>query len=243
MKASTILESPLKLVKGIQKIIWPEICILCGDRLNKDEHYLCLHCLSDLPRTEYHLKPDNRITRLALPLAPSIRSANWFYYHHDAPCHKLIHAIKYHDRPQLARYLGREFASELSADDFFANNKIDVILPIPLHWTRFVKRTYNQAEMIARGFSDITGIEVGDHLHAVRRHVSQTRGGRESRALNVEGIFGIKHSEELSGLNIAILDDVITTGATITSAARTVIEAGIKPVSLTFISLGATQLR
>ncbi len=224
-------------------MIWPVNCLLCGTPLNDDENYLCLHCLSDLPRTGFHLKPDNRITRLALPLAPEIRSANWFYYHHDAPSHKLIHTIKYHDRPQLARYLGREFASELITDRFFANNRIDIILPIPLHWTRFAKRTYNQAYRIALGISDMTGIPVGDHLNAIRRHKSQTRGGSESRAVNVEGVFGVRHTEELKGLHIALLDDVITTGATITAGAGALIDAGVQPASLTFISLGATQLR
>ncbi|MDE6396959.1 MAG: ComF family protein, partial [Muribaculaceae bacterium] len=157
--------------------------------------------------------------------------------------HKLIHAIKYHDRPLLARYLGREFASELVADRFFENNPVDIILPIPLHWTRFVKRTYNQARQIALGVSDMTGIPIGDNLQAVRRHVSQTKSGSESRARNVEGVFGVRHAEELDGLHIALLDDVITTGATITAAAGAIINADIKPASLTFISLGATQLR
>ena len=224
-------------------MIWPENCLLCGNPLNDEEKHLCLHCLSSLPRTGYHLRPDNRITRLALTLAPEIRSANWFFYHHDAPCHKLIHTIKYHDRPGLARYLGREFASELIADRFFENHPVDIILPIPLHWTRYAKRTYNQAHQIAIGISGITGIVVGDHLKAVRRHKTQTKSGSESRAKNVEGVFDVTHADDLNGLHIALLDDVITTGATITAAAGTLIDAKVQPASLTFISLGATKLR
>lgn len=231
-----------KIGKALRRIVWPETCLLCDRQLTLDEKYICLHCLTEMPRTRFHLNPENRVARLVLPLAPNVRSACWFFYHHDSRWHKLIHTIKYHDRPGLAIYLGREFGEELLADGFFAGNPVDVILPIPLHTTRLLRRTYNQAALIARGLAEIISIPVGDNLIAVKSHRSQTRNNSESRSLNVEGIFAVRHPEELNGLHIAILDDVITTGATITAAANAIIEAGIKPASLTLISLGATRL-
>lgn len=233
----------LSMLRGALSVVWPDNCPLCGRRLTGDETVMCLHCLAQMPRTDNHLTDNNRVTQLILPLTHDVRAANWFYYDTDSPYHTLIHDIKYHDARRRARLLGREFAAMLSSDGFFDNHPVDVILPIPLHWTRHLRRNYNQAELVAKGMADITGITIGDNLYTTRRHDSQTRQQRSERALNVKDIFGVRDADLLDRLHIAILDDVITTGSTITAAANALINAGVRPASLTLMSLGLTKLR
>lgn len=170
-----------------------------------------------------------------------IRVISWFVYNHEHPSHRLIHDIKYHDRRFLGNRLGREFAREVMAHGDMADTPVDIILPIPLHWTKFLSRGYNQAREIALGFAEVVGAEVGSNLYARRAHRTQTRRTSVERNDNVAGIFGVRCPHDLDGRHIAVLDDVITTGATITAAMRAILAVS-SPASLTAISLCNTRL-
>ena len=207
--------------------VWPETCPICGNVLLKHETPLCLKCLAQLPRT--HSERD--LPYVGAP-GNSIRLVSWFVYDTEHPSHRLIHHIKYHDFRNLARKLGREFAMQ----KYEELKHIDIILPIPIHWTKFLRRTYNQTYEVGLGVSDILLVRVNKNLFALRPHITQTRAGRSEREQNVQGIFGIRSPEELNGKHIAILDDVVTTGATMYSALKAILEV-TKPASVTFISL------
>lgn len=225
-----------KFVRLLLNPVWPRLCAQCGDALTQAENVLCLRCQMQLPRinsTRYlvHIgAPGNRI---------AVRS--WFSYSPTLPSHKLIHDIKYRDRRNLAQKLGREFGAELQADNFLEQNPVDIILPIPLHWSKHLKRSYNQAREIALGIADSLGTPVAKNLYAPHAHSTQTARNREERDANVRGIFALRHPEQLDGRHVAILDDVITTGATMFSAADTILAAA-SPASLTFLSLGQTNI-
>lgn len=191
---------------------------------------MCLKCLTAIPRCDR----DATLPYLGAP-GNTIEVRSWFVYSHDDPSHKLIHDIKYNNRIRLARALGRELAMQKLLDDI----EIDIILPIPLHWTKHLVRGYNQSSRIARGIRDVTGINIGRNLYARRPHDSQTHRSRAQRATNVAGIFGLRDSEALNGKRIAILDDVITTGATMFSALDTIL-AKTSPQSVIFLSLSRT---
>lgn len=216
-------------------VIWPRECALCERPLEATEDVLCLQCLMELPR----YGDTRQIVNTSVP-GGSIAVRSWFFYDSYAPFARLIRDIKYHDRPGLARKLGREFAVELEGDAFFSDHPIDVILPVPLHWTKHVARSYNQAAEIARGVSDVSGIKVGDNLRATRAHRTQTARSSTERDENVRDIFRIVRPAELDGRHIALLDDVITTGATMFSALHEIL-AVCRPASITFLSLGNTR--
>lgn len=221
------------IVRRSLVLIWPDNCPLCGTPLNFGETPVCLECLVKIPR----IATDRRLKYVGAPGGNEVIERSWFFYDHSDPSHLLIHHIKYHDRRNLARKLGREFAMQKLLDDI----ALDVILPIPLHWTKQLRRGYNQSNEIARGIKDVLPqVCVQHNLRAVRAHETQTHRGRDERNENVRGIFSVRRPEELNGRHIALLDDVITTGATMYSALQTVLEVA-QPASVTFLSLARTR--
>ncbi len=220
-------------------LLAPAICPCCGKLLLDSEEGLCLECLSLLPRAtgidRVSIEP-----YLSNGVAPPGIAASWFLYRPDSPFAAIIRQAKYDGRPRLARELGRCFTRELMSRQLSGIGlaQVDVLLPVPMHISKRIKRGYNQADSIAAGISDITGIPVGDNLVATRRHSSQTRQSATRRRANVAGIIACCHAEELEGLNVAIVDDVITTGATITDAVLAISLSSAMPATIGALSLG-----
>lgn len=205
----------------VADILFPRVCAVCGRPLVSGEDVMCLGCLVDLPRTNQHLRQPNDIhTRLISLHAPLERCASLFHYHRENPYSRLIKGAKYRGRPSIGRKLARMFATELKPTGFF--DGIDLIIPIPIHLFRFLSRGYNQTHYIARGISDVTGIEVGDNLRASRPHSAQARKGADARRANAADTFSVIRPRELAGHHILVVDDVITTGSTMVSALDTI---------------------
>ena len=202
------------ILRSAVDIASPPECLVCGRRLIDGEHYMCLHCLMALPRTNTHLNDMHRIPMRMLRHVPNCRLASWFRYSNGSPYNILIKRIKYHDSPQLAQFLGRTFAAEIAPSGFFDN--IDALIPVPLHWTRRLKRGYTQTLRIAKGISEHTGIPILDNLRATRPHSTQTALSRTERSMNIRSeIFDVRNPSALSGKTILLIDDVATTGATL----------------------------
>lgn len=220
--------------------VFPRTCRCCGQSLMADEQLLCLGCKADLPRTELHRIDFNTVHqriggRTALEVA-----AGWFYYYSDSPYARLIREAKYDDRPKTARRLGRAYGEELAADGL--QGRFDVLLPVPLHRDKLLRRGYNQSLEIARGMAEALGCEVGDNLVAVRKHKTQTRRSGYERFANVKGSFEVDHPSELEGLRVAIVDDVVTTGSTLLDCVNA-ISASSAPASISVLSIGVTKMR
>lgn len=229
------LSLPLRLGYFLRRSVtfaWPDNCPLCDAPLHYGERPVCVSCLARIPR----VRNDKTLTFIGVP-GNSIVTRSWFTYNHDDISHKLIHDIKYHDRCHLARKLGRELAAQKS----LARAGIDLIVPIPIHFSKLLKRGYNQTYEIARGIRDVTGIEVSTDLVAVKPHESQTRRNSAERMENVKDVFAVRRPQSFDGRHIALLDDVITTGATMMSAV-TAIKAVSRPASVSFLSLARTQM-
>lgn len=206
---------------------------MCKRHLMPQEKALCTTCLVRLPRTGIHLTGANAVKdALSNAPAPPGLAAAWFHYNPRGEFATLVRRAKYSDRPGLARRLGRLFATELAADVPAAVDAVDVLLPVPMHYLKYLRRGYNQSIEIARGISDVTGIPVGDNLVAIKAHASQTRRSRAQRLKNVAGIVECRHPAELEGLDVAIVDDVFTSGATIAECAIAIGRAGAVPASV-----------
>lgn len=210
------------------RLLFPETCAVCGKPLIKSEQLICLHCLYKLPRTDFHTDRDNKVElRLRGKIAVEAASS-FFYFNKGSEFRHLIHLLKYKDQKEIGQILGRQAAFALKRDGIFAD--VDCIVPIPLHKKRERKRGYNQAEWIAKGLSEILEIPVETHgIHRIKTTKTQTRKSVWDRWLNVQEIFGITDIEAIRGKHILIVDDVLTTGATIESCATTLLEIeGVK---------------
>lgn len=207
------------LFEDVLSVVFPPRCHACGHPLPRTRRYLCGGCLADLPMASYEID-SNPISEVLRSIKEGDVGMAYLKYEPGNSTARLIHDFKYRGFSRLARYLGRLAAEEIRHSGIF--DTVDLLLPVPLHSIKRIKRGYNQALEIARGIQDVTGIEVGNQLVAVRSHGTQTRLSHTARQVNVENVFGVRHPEELEGRTILIIDDVFTTGATLMSAATTV---------------------
>jgi ComF family protein len=146
-----------------------------------------------------------------------------------------MHRLKYDGKTAIGSELGMMFGHKLKETGWF--NNIDVIVPIPLHRTKELRRGYNQCSFIADGMAEVLSIPVSRNaLYRVKASSTQTKKSRFDRTENVEDVFkAINKSVE--GKNILLIDDVVTTGATLTAASVKLLEAGAKSVSIATIAI------
>jgi ComF family protein len=175
------------------------------------------------------------MARLFWGIIPVERAAALFYYEAGSETANILYELKYHNHPEIGVVMGRMIGREFSESGFF--DGIDMLVPIPLARSRQRHRGYNQSRSIAEGISQITGQPISDQLvrrtHFVK---SQTQMGRRERQENVADVFEVKNLDGIHGRHLLLIDDVVTTGATITACARELLKAG--DVTLSILSLG-----
>ncbi|MDE7092132.1 MAG: ComF family protein [Muribaculaceae bacterium] len=220
-------------------ILYPEVCEICGQSLVNGESVLCTACNAAMPRTYNHRKGSmSPIHRRLFNHTPIEQAASLFDYVKQSPYARLIHLMKYNNRPDIGVKLGQMFAHELDDDHFF--DDITMLVPIPVHYTRLIKRGYNQTEKVAEGISDVTSIPVVNALKAVKSHSTQTAFSAYERWKNVAGIYDISNPDLLANQHIALIDDVITTGSTMVTCCEAIHQAA-PTAKISVISLGATK--
>lgn len=222
------------------RIVFPDVCEVCGSSLVRGEEVICLKCDMNMPRTRVHNDSFNIIHERLAGKTPIERAAGYFYYYRESDYAAIIHNAKYNGRPIIARKLAMRFARELMADNFF--DGIDIILYVPMFFLKKIKRGYNQSEYIAQGISQATNITVGHNLISKRSHSSQTKKNSYSRWLNAQGVYDVINPEELENKHVLIVDDVITTGATLLACCD-VVHNAVPSATISVLSLAVTRLR
>ena len=222
------------MLSSLLDFFFPRMCPVCGNRLELDEHPLCLRCNMDMPRTMFWEHPyDNPLARMYWGKIPVEKAAAYFYFVPKAGTAQMVYGAKYRGRGNIAIELGEMLADEMKGffDDF------DCIVPVPVTIKRKMKRGYNQSDMIAQGISNVTGIPIERHT-VIRRHFdkSQTHLTRDERILNVDDVFVLKDADSVKGKHVLLVDDVITTGATTISCAKQILKA--ENVKISILSLG-----
>jgi ComF family protein len=167
------------------------------------------------------------------------RAAGYFYYYRGNPYTRLIHVAKYNGRPETGRELAARFADEIINDGFF--DGMDLIVSVPLHRFKKLKRGYNQTEYIAEGIARKTGLVINRNLIALKPHSSQTRKNAFERWKNSLDIYGVKNPEELENKHVLLVDDVITTGSTMLACCEAIHRAA-PSATISVIALGVTNL-
>ncbi|MBC7946956.1 MAG: ComF family protein [Chitinophagaceae bacterium] len=194
-------------------LLFPQVCTGCGGDLPFTETTLCLRCLDSLPDTRFEFHPDNPVEKKfwgRLPLSGATAS---YYFTSESLIQHLMHEFKYRGNKELGRQLGRMMGNHIQSSGRF---DVDALLPLPLFLSRQKKRGFNQAEILCQGIAEILKIPIMTSAIA-RTHStdSQTNKGRIERWKNMEGNFIILDNELISGKHLLLVDDVITTGATL----------------------------
>ena len=208
----------MSLWSDLWELFFPRCCLLCGKRLLNGEEHLCFQCLSELPRTNLHLKIGSEMEKCLWGKLPIERASAFLFYTKGSDVRKLLFEIKYYGNADLGCFLGRCMARELYPTGFFKG--IDGIVPVPLHPQKLDKRGYNQSEMLAKGIASVVNIPVVSHwLVRTQNTETQTHKGNYERWVNVKDVFGCPSKNDLFGKHILLVDDVMTTGATIVACA------------------------
>jgi len=232
-------KKPISFWHRLLDLISPQLCVVCGKRLSAIEEVICIACNLKLPRTDFSKNPyDNEMAKLFWGQIPIERAAAFFYYESHSKTANVIYKLKYKSHPEIGPVMGRKVAVEFQRDHFF--DGIDGIVPIPLTKKRFRQRGYNQSEEIAKGINEMTGIPI--YTGIVKRTVfkgSQTRRRRWERQENVEYAFSLVDGEPIMGKHILLIDDVVTTGATVIACAKELCKAG--GVRISILSLGLAK--
>lgn len=223
----------------VADLLLPRYCPVCRNPLSAHERHVCTKCFADLPRTLLHRRRFNVMEQLFAGKTPIERATGYFWYERDNRFAQILQSIKYRNKPTMGLYLAERFAGEIAPDGFFEG--IDAIIPIPLHRSKIASRGYNQSLFIAKGISRATGIPVLDVVTASLPHSTQTRKGIYERYVNTRGIFSLRHPEQLEGKHVLIVDDVVTTGATLLSCSE-MLHAGVKDIKISLATLAVTRL-
>lgn len=220
-------------------VAMPRVCPVCGRALDGDERWVCRKCLLGLPRTRYEEVEFNTMEQLFAGKVPIERATAYFFYEKGSPYSSILHDIKYHGMPQMGRWLTARAVHDMEASHFF--DGIDVVTAVPLYRGKRARRGYNQSEYLARGLSDALGIPYVELLKEVRSHATQTHKSALERWQNIQGNYALnKQAGELSGKHVLLVDDVITTGSTLTVCATLL--KGLPDVKVSLFTLAAARL-
>ncbi len=219
----------MRLASVLGGFLAPAVCEICGRELAVGERMLCLHCIDSRPAVTTHAVANIRAERFPRNM-PIAGVYPYITYRHHHPWSQLIRRGKYNDRPDLLRHLAALHGRALAAQGLTAG--IDCLVPVPMHWLKRMTRGYNQAQVIAEAIGRETALPVVEMLAMRTLHRTQTRRDLESRIDNVAGSFKLHGSRSPRGLHIGLVDDILTSGATLTEAARTLIEAGASKITV-----------
>jgi len=217
----------ISLFSSFIDLIYPELCIMCKRSLNDGEHTLCAQCWNDLPAYVPEIDiVDELKQKLQVPIYIAKISALWQF---DENVQMIIHRLKYKHHKALARQIAKQMIEKIRLEQ--TDNKIDLLIPVPLHRKRKRRRGYNQSTLICNALSRISHIPTDEQsLKRIRNTASQTKLDIYQRIKNVSGAFQVIKKEKIASKTIILVDDVITTGSTINACAEQLMLNGAKEV-------------
>jgi ComF family protein len=227
-----------RILTDFISLFYPRICIYCKRVLISKEEFLCLHCRLTLPTTGIHKNANDGLFKRLMVITNLHEVHSYLNFNKGGIAQKILHEIKYKGQQELGKSIGEWFGYHIL--DKIKESNIDLIVPIPLHVAKRKRRGYNQSELIALGLSNSLDIPCEPNLLIRTKHTStQTKKGKTERWLNVENIFALNtRNIDIENKHILLVDDVITTGATIESAGYMLNRNGIAKISVACIASG-----
>lgn len=215
--------------------LYPVLCNGCGKPLPQKELYMCIECEFSLPLTHYIHWRNNPIERMLWGRFPFAQAASYMVFAKNGLTQRILHNIKYNGNKELGFFMGQKFGKQMLGTAFASG--IEAIIPTPIHKRKMLQRGFNQSECIANGLGDALGIPV--YANAVQRvtyAVSQTLSDKLQRIENVKDAFHVEDIKAVEGKKILLLDDTITTGATLESLALCLTKANVNQLSISTLA-------
>jgi ComF family protein len=223
-----------RLFKNLFSLFYPPLCIGCSEALMENENFFCPECFLELPKTNYHLISNNLAYERVAGKITVQKASSFLYYNKNGLAQKLMVEFKYRGNIHLGKWIGSYIAKDLLASGFFEG--IDFIVPVPLHTKKRKRRGFNQSEILSRSISAISGVPMEtNNLYRGKANISQTRKGIYERWKNTQGIFDLKDAELFKNKHILLIDDVLTTGATLEACAQALLKS--KNIKISILTL------
>lgn len=231
-------EKTTELFKELINLIYPDLCPCCLSQQPLQNHFICLKCLADLPFTDHYKFPrENEVSTIFWGRIPVRAATALLYFSGGGKTQQILYRIKYEKRGDIGREMGKLMGYYLRKSPAFEN--VDIILPIPLHPKKQSLRGFNQASLLAEGMSETMEIPwLSNVLKRKRNNPSQTKLSRENRITNSKSLFEVVQSNQIEGKNVLLVDDLVTTGATLESCGMEILEAGAKNLFISTLGCG-----
>lgn len=219
-------------------LLFPRSCYACDGAMARGEKYICTKCSVKLPYTDTHVYGATELNPLQRRFWGKVPVRFAFAYLHFMPkgrVQRLLHKLKYKGANELGEHLGQRYGSLLS--DYQYSGQFDLVVPVPLHRHKLRRRGYNQAESFAKGLAD--ALQLPHNGKAIYRAINtstQTSKSRFDRWQNVDQVFQVPQPELVQGKRVLLVDDVMTTGATLEACAVVLLAAGAAEVSVATIA-------
>ena len=228
------------VVLDAMSLLMPRTCLICGRPLLENEGSVCVACRYNIPLTGFSKRKDNPVKLIFENIMPVESATAMFWFVGGTEWQRIIHKFKYSGRWFFAQKMGEWLGEELRDSGNF--DDVDLIIPIPLHFRRRLVRGYNQSEQLALGVGRKLGVRCDfGSVRRCRYNDSQTSKMEAERWENVDSIFEVRSAKKLRGRHILLIDDVLTTGATISSCATTIIRACEGDVRISVASLAVSR--
>lgn len=209
----------MKLLKEIAHIFYPDVCLGCQSHLTTNENTICINCRHQLPLTNFSNEPNNLVEKTFYGRVKINEATALFYFFKKGSVQELIHNLKYRNQQQVGTILG-----EWLGDDMLQSNRfkdLDFIIPVPLHRKKLKKRGYNQVKTFGESLSKKLETPFNETiLKRVSSTNTQTKRLRLDRWKNVHELFLVEHPSEMENKHILLIDDIITTGATLEACCK-----------------------
>ncbi len=211
------------------KLFFPNTCLICNYALYEHEKHICRKCIKNLPRSYFHLTDENPLNKIFWGRVDIEKVVSFLLYTKGSHVKQILHSLKYGTRKEVGYELGKMYAKELADINYFSN--LDYLVPVPLHPKKMNIRGYNQSEWIAKGLAEhLPGKVMTDNLYKKTHTTSQTNKGRFSRWENIASSFDVRDTSLFENKKVLLVDDVLTTGATIEACATTL--SNIKGITI-----------
>lgn len=223
---------PHSIISGIYELLYPQICYACEQRNRIHDHVLCVNCNYEIACTDHWIRPENDFTNKFNGRVKIHQGASLYKFMPGGRFQKIVHKLKYENKPEIGEYLGK-MAGRKILESWIVP---DIIVPVPIHDKKKWIRGYNQAEIIGNGLEQSLKIPQYQLLKKTNFTTSQTNFHRYERLKNMESAFSLHQIKDFSGRHILLVDDVLTTGATLEACANVLYQ--IPDIKISMFTLG-----